>query len=369
MKHILKSSALILGAGTAAILFNGCSETKQAAVTTMPSEFCLSDTLSSMIKVDTASIQEVHSSLNLSGKVTFEDQKVFKIFPLVGGHVVQVKAELGDYVQKGQTLAVIKSGEVADFEEQMMTAKTNLLLAQKNLDVTQDMFDAGLVSERDLVMAKQEKQNAEAGLKRIKKIFSIYSIGNGSEYVIKAPAAGFIVEKKVNTDMQVRPDNADNLFTISNMNAIWILANVYETDIAKVKMGYEAEVTALSYPGKVFKGKIDKMFNVLDPDTRVMKVRVRLDNADFELKPEMFANVTVRYPENRTLLSIPADAVVMEKSRKYVTVYRKRCDIETREVQLYQTSGGRAYVLSGLKEGEQVVSNYPLLVFQAYNSK
>lgn len=368
MKHILKSSALLLGAGTAAILLNSC-DTKPVIATATATEFCLSDTLSSMIRVDTASLQEVQSALQLSGKVTFEDQRVFRIFPLVGGHVVQVKAELGDYVKKGQTLAVIRSGEVAEFEEQMMSARTNLLTAQKNLEVTQDMYEAGLVPERDLVMARQEKQNAEAGLKRIKEIFSIYSIGYGSEYVIKAPAAGFIVEKNVNTDMQVRSDNADNLFTISDMNAIWVLANVYETDIAKVKVGYEADVTALSYPGKIFKGKIDKIFNVLDPETRVMKVRVRLENTDFELKPEMFANVTVRYPENRTLLSIPADAVVMEKSRNYVTVYRKRCDIETREVQLYHTSGDKAYILSGLQEGEQVVSKHPLLVFQAYNSK
>ncbi|WP_188502718.1 efflux RND transporter periplasmic adaptor subunit [Pontibacter amylolyticus] len=368
MKHILKSSALLLSAGAAAILLNSC-DTKPVVATTIPTEFCLSDTLSSMIRLDTASMQEVQSALHLSGKVTFEDQRVFRIFPMVGGHVVQVKAELGDYVKKGQTLAVIRSGEVADFEEQMMSAKTNLLTAQKNLEVTQDMHEAGLVPERDLVMAKQEKQNAEAGLKRIKEIFSIYSIGNGSEYVIKAPAAGFIVEKNVNTDMQVRPDNTDNLFTISDMNEIWVLANVYETDISKVKVGYEAEVTALSYPGKIFKGKIDKIFNVLDPETRVMKVRVRLENADFELKPEMFANVTVRYPENRSLLAIPADAVVMERSRNYVTVYRKQCDLETREVQLYHTSDKKAYILSGLQEGEQVVTDYALLVFQANNSK
>ncbi|NEM99026.1 efflux RND transporter periplasmic adaptor subunit [Pontibacter burrus] len=368
MKHILKSGALLLGAGTAAILLNSC-DTKPAVATTTPTEFCLSDTLSSMIRVDTASLKEVQSTLHLSGKVTFEDQRVFKIFPMVGGHVVQVKAELGDYVKKGQTLAVIRSGEVADFEEQMISAKTNLLTAQKNLNITQDMYEAGLMPERDLVIAKQEKQNAEAGMKRINEIFSIYSISNGSEYVIKAPAAGFIVEKNVNTDMQVRPDNGDNLFTISDMNEIWVLANVYETDIVKVKVGYEADVTALSYPGKVYKGKIDKIFNVLDPETRVMKVRVRLENTDFELKPEMFANVTVRYPENRTMLSIPTDAVVMDKSRNYVTVFRKRCDIEKREVQLYQTSDKNAYILSGLQEGERVVTDYALLVFQANNSK
>jgi cobalt-zinc-cadmium efflux system membrane fusion protein len=362
--YLLKSVPLLL---TGAAFFFSCSPQQHPVDHLVQDEFCLTDTIAGMVRLDTARLQPVQNVLQLSGKVTFDEQKVFKIFPMVGGHAAEVKAELGDYVQQGQVLAVIKSGEVAEFEQQLMTAKSALLLAQKNLEVAQDMFSAGLVAEKDLVTARQEKQNAEAGLKRIKEIFNIYSIGKNADYVVKAPASGFIVEKKINADMQVRPDNGDNLFTISNMNEIWVLANVYESDIAKVQLGYEADVTTLSYPDKVFKGKIDKIFNVLDPATRVMKVRVRLDNTNLQLKPEMFAKVCVRYPEDRQLVAVPAESVIFDRSKNYVMVYRKRCDVDTREIKVYKTVGPTTYLLSGLEPGDQVISRYQLLVYDALN--
>lgn len=365
MKKLLYTGLLL---STASLLLPGCgTEKEKQAETTALAEFCLSDTIANMIRIDKAQMQDVQNMLQLTGKISFDDQKVFKIYPLVGGHVAEVKAELGDYVQKGQILAVIKSGEIAEFEQQLNESKSTLLLAQKNYDVAQDMHQAGLVAEKDLISAKQERLNAEAGMKRMREIYSIYSVGNNAEYVVKAPASGFVVEKKINSDMQVRPDNTDNIFTISNMNEIWVMANVYESDIAKVKVGYEADVTTLSYPDKVFKGRIDKIFNVLDPETRVMKVRVRLENTGLELKPEMFANVRVHYPEERRLIAVPAESIVFDRNRNYVMVYRKRCDVDTREVNVYQTVGNIAYIQEGLKDGEEVITKYQLLVFDALN--
>ncbi|HEY4650635.1 MAG TPA: efflux RND transporter periplasmic adaptor subunit [Pontibacter sp.] len=365
MKKIVYSGCML--ATGSLLLFSACSQTTSKPIDDAPlsAEFCISDSLSAMVRVDTAQLRPVESQLQLSGKVMFDARKVFHIYPLVGGYAQEVKAELGDYVQKGQVLAVIKSSEVAGFEEQLITAQSQMRLAQKDLDVAGDMYEAGLVSEKDLIAAQQEKKNAEAALKHIREIYNIYSIGKGSEYIIKAPAAGFIVDRRINADTQIRPDNDEILFTISNLNEIWVMANVYESDIAKVKEGYSAEVSTLSYPGKVFQGKIDKVFNVLDPETRTMKVRVRLDNPDFVLKPEMFANVKISYPEDRQLVAVPAEAVIMENSKKYVMVYRKRCDVSTRQVEPYQTVGNTTYLLSGVEAGEPVISKYSLLVYDA----
>ncbi|MFB9862432.1 efflux RND transporter periplasmic adaptor subunit [Rufibacter immobilis] len=355
----------------ASSLVAACSEDKKPTEQTLlaAQELCLTDTLSQLITLDTARLQTVTHQLQLVGKVALDEKKVFKIFPLVGGNVQTVKVELGDYVQKGQVLAVIRSSEVAEFEQQRIAATSALQVAQKNLQVAQDMLQAGLLSEQDFLAAQREKNIAQAEVQRMKQIFSIYSVGKGSEYVVKAPAAGFVVEKNVNADMQIRSDNDANLFTISSLNEIWVMANVFESDIAKVKEGYTAQVTTLSYPDKVFHGKIDKIFNVLDPETRTMKVRVRLDNPDFSLKPEMFANIKIEYPEDRKLLAIPAHALVFDQTKNYVMVYRKRCDVEQREVTLYQTVGKTAYLQSGLKAGETVVSKYPLLVYNASKSR
>ncbi|WP_026464865.1 efflux RND transporter periplasmic adaptor subunit [Adhaeribacter aquaticus] len=337
-----------------------------------PSEaFCLSDSLASQIKLDTALVKSVENELVLSGKVTFDEQKVFKVYPLVGGYVQDVKVELGDYVEKGQVLAIIKSGEIADFEKQLIDARSAMQLAHKNLDAANDMYQAGLNSERDYLAAKKEHQNAKADLQKIEEIFKIYSISRGSEYIVKAPSSGFIAEKNINRDTQIRPDNANNIFTISSMNQIWVMANVYETDIAKIQSGQDVEIITLSYPDKIFRGKIDKTMNIIDPETRVMKVRIRMDNPDYLLKPEMFATVKVLYPDtnNHATISIPSQDIIFDSSRNYVVVYRKRCDLEVREVSILQTAGNRTYIKSGLKEGDMLMSQNQLLVYNSLRNQ
>ncbi|WP_210489191.1 efflux RND transporter periplasmic adaptor subunit [Rufibacter aurantiacus] len=369
MKKIAFAPFLVFLSGVA--FLSSCSdEQKPKASSPLAShELCLTDTLSNMVRMDTARLQQVTNQLQLAGRIALDEKKVFKVFPLVGGHVQTVKVELGDYVQKGQTLVVIRSGEIAEFEQQRIAAQSAQQLAQKNLDVAKDMLAAGLISEKELLAAQQEKKNADAEVQRLKQIYGIYSIGKGSEYVVKAPSAGFVVEKNINADMQIRSDNDTSIFTISSMNEIWVMANVFESDISKIKEGYAAEVTTLSYPDKVFKGKIDRIFNVLDPETRTMKVRVRLDNPDFSLKPEMFANIRLQYPDGKQLLAVPAQSIVFDQSKNYVMVYRKRCDVELREVQVYQTVGQTTYLQSGLQEGESVISKYPLLVYNASKAK
>ncbi|MBK0403833.1 efflux RND transporter periplasmic adaptor subunit [Adhaeribacter sp. BT258] len=370
MTSTFKRSSLFFAFFASVPFFLGsCSQTSaNREVPLNHEDFCLTDTIASMIKVEKAQLQPVENQLPLSGKITFDEQKVFKVFPLVGGYVQQVKVELGDYVQKGQTLAVLKSGEVADLKQELIQTQAKVQLADKNLDVTEEMFKAGLASQKDFLAAQQEHKRAQAELNRMKEMFQIYSVGHGSEYIVKAPASGFIVEKKINADTQVRSDNDDNLFTISSMNEIWVMANVYESDIAKIKDGYEAEVTTLSYPDKILKGKVDKIYNVLDPTTRVMKVRIKLENPGYELKPEMFANVLVKYQEDKELIAVPATAIIFDQNKTFAMVYRKNCDLAPREVAVYQTVGKTAYLNSGVKAGENVISGHQLLVYDAYKT-
>jgi cobalt-zinc-cadmium efflux system membrane fusion protein len=336
-------------------------------VSAADARFRLSDSLAGMIRVDTARMADVESDLNLTGKVAFDEDQVIKVYPPVGGAAVEVKAELGDYVQKGAVLAVIKSADVAGYEQQRIAAEANEQIAKKNLEAAEDMHASGVASEKDLITAQREYAKAQAEAKRMREIYSIYDLSEGSGYLVKAPISGFIVEKKINKGMQLRPDNSDNLFTISNLDEVWVTANIYETDIGKVKAGYDADVTTLSYEGKVFKGKVDKVFNVLDPETKVMKVRIRLPNPGYLLKPEMFASVNVHYKEGGAMTEIPEEAVIFDKSRDYVVVYRDRSDVETREVKIFKTAAGRAWVSAGINPGERVISRYHLLVYDELN--
>ncbi len=314
--------------------------------------------------LDTARLENARNELNLTGKITFNQDQVVKVFPLVGGHIETLKADLGDYVKKGQTLAVIRSGDLADLEQQAVAARSQLSLAQKNMQVTEDMTKAGLSSQKDLVASKEQLEAAKGEVNRVNERRRIVG-GNGSVYIVKAPVSGFIVEKTAAQGMELRSDDPENLFTISNLDHVWVLANVYESDLANVKEGDQATITTLSYPDKIFHGRIDKIFNVLDPESKTLKVRVTLENADYRLKPEMFANVSVTYAGHDQRIAIPAKAVVFDKNRNFVVMVNKKNQPMVREVDIYKSIGPKTYLAGGLAPGDRVVTANNLLIYNA----
>ena len=134
-----------------------------------------------IVSVDTVHVQEVIDELTLNGRVTFNENQVAHVYPMFGGTVTELKAEIGDFVRKGDVLAVIRSGEVADYEKQLKEAEQQLLLARRNMDATQDMYASGMASDKDVLQAKQELTSAEAEERRIKDVFSIYNF-SGNAY-------------------------------------------------------------------------------------------------------------------------------------------------------------------------------------------
>jgi cobalt-zinc-cadmium efflux system membrane fusion protein len=261
----------------------------------------------------------------------------------------------------------VSSSEAADYESQSAAAESKLAIAEKNLNVAKDMYESGLISQKDLTTSQKEYQIASSETKKLKEIMRIYNVSGASTYTIKSPITGYIVEKKVTPDFYIRPDDSENLFTISDISNVWVMVNLYEVDLTKVQVGYEAEVNTLSYPDKVFRGVVDKIFNVVDPETKTLKARIRLHNPDYSLKPEMFATIRIFYSEPNKLNYVPAASVIFDKNKYFVMVYHDRCHIETREVEPYLENAGKNYLSSGLKEGERIISKYQLLVYDQFN--
>ncbi|OUJ72653.1 efflux RND transporter periplasmic adaptor subunit [Hymenobacter crusticola] len=362
--------SLILAATASLGLLASCSQKpKDAAETPQKAEagFTMSDTMLRELKIDTVHAEPIRDELTLSGQIASDGDKTVKVYPLVGGVVEQLSVELGDHVAKGQVLAVIKSGEIADLQNQSSAAGSDLDIARKNLQVAEDQFHDGLASERDVVLARQELRKAQGNVGKSRKQLSVYGVSADGTYTLRAPISGFITEKNVTDHMQFNADNVGNLFTVSNLDDVWIMANVFESDIAKVREGYQADVTTLSYPDKHFNGRIDKVFNVLDPESKVMKVRVRLDNPGYLLKPEMYAQIRVGNTEGNKMLAVPAKCVVFDKDRNFVMVFKDRSHIETRPVQILKTVGDVSYVKSGLQDGEKIIAQNQLLVYDELN--
>ncbi|GAB3553695.1 efflux RND transporter periplasmic adaptor subunit [Spirosoma fluminis] len=355
----------IISLGVLSLAFACSSERKPVEVHKEP--FALTDTMLSRIQTEEVKTTPIRSQLQLIGRVVPDENRVIRVFPLVSGNVRDVRAELGDYVQKGQTLAVIQSGEVISYNSELVQAQAELRLAEKNLQVAKDMYADKLNSERDVLVARKEVEREQAELNRLKEVLQIYGADSNSQSVVKAPISGYVLEKNINRGTQLRSDDAASVFTISQLNVIWVLANVNESDISRMKEGVPAQIQTLSYPGQVFTGTVDKVYNVLDQTTKTMQVRIRLPNEKMLLKPGMNASVTLSFQEGGELPSVPARALIFDKSKQFVMVFHDRKHIDTREVQVHKSHGDVAYIRSGLRPGERVITQSQLLIYDALN--
>lgn len=350
------------------LTFSACKQnTKQEQP---EQKLTLTDSLQQLISIDTAVKRSISTPLNLSGQITFVQDKVVEVFPLFGGNVTEVHAELGDYVQKGSLLATIRSSEIADFQQQEIEAKTNLEVAQKNVDVATDMASSGLSSQKELLIAQKELDNAKAHLRKIKEIISIYHISDNSLYSLKSPVSGFVVQKNINREMQLRSDNSAEVFTISGLDEVWVIANVYESDISKIKLNNPAQIKVSAFPDETWNTQIEKIYNVLDPESKTMTIRMKLVNPDYKLKPGMFAQVqtTNAQLETQQEICINKNAIIFDNNKQYVVVITGSNEFEIKEITTKTISGNYAVISAGLAENERIVNKNALLIYNTISA-
>lgn len=364
-KQITPFFSLLLVSGTLLLQSCGSQENKPVAE---KEKFAIPDTVMRTLRIDTVSTSQLINAITLTGKVGSDEDHVVPVNALVTGNIQDVKVMLGDYVKAGQTLATIRSSEVAGYGNDLINAESNLRVSETNLQKTKDLYKSGLASMTDSLNAEVAVQQAKSELNRVHQVMKINGAGSAGSSVITAPISGFIVQKSAINNMLIRSDNNTALFTISDLKDVWIQANVYESNISSIKPGAAVDVTTLAYPGKVFKGKVDKIMNVLDPSSKVMKVRVVLSNPDYLLKPEMYASITVSDKENRECLSIPSQALIFDHSQYYVLVYNSKTDVKITPVQVINTVGDKTFLASGVNNGDKVIGSQAILIYNALNS-
>lgn len=330
--------------------------------------YVIPDSLLRSMVIDTAKISNLTYSVKFNGMVDFNTDKVVNIFPLVSGNVQNVTVMPGDYVKQGQVLGVVKSAEIANYNSTLINAEANVNLTAKQLAQQKELYKSGLASEVDITSAQANYEQAVAAKTAAEKVLNINGNNKNGEYLIKAPISGFIVQKNITNGMALRTDNNAAMFTISDLKNVWVEANVYEANIGKVHEGDAAEVTTISYPDKVFKGKVNKLMNVLDPTSKVMKMRVVLDNPGYLLKPEMFATVNVSNTAHQKAVSISSKALIFDHSQYYVIVITGKKNVQIRSVDILSINGSTAYIKDGVKPGERLVGSDAILIYGSLNS-
>ncbi|GAB3573489.1 hypothetical protein GCM10027578_34540 [Spirosoma luteolum] len=320
----------------------------------------------------TDSIRSINPAgeLTLNGTVTFDQDNVIRVFPLVSGNVEKVNVALGTYVQKGQDLALIRSGDISTYVNDYQADKSDLAVAQQTLKTVTAQYKAGFASQTDFLTAQSNVKKAQEEASKSANILKIYGGTNTSGnpyFTVKSPIAGYVVERNINAGQDLRADNQNPLFTISNLQQVWVMANVYEQDIPAIKQGEAVDLTVLAYPDRIFKGTISNVSSVLDEQARVLKVRIVLDNPQGLLKPDMFATVHVHLApatETTTGLAVPQKALVFDRDTYYVILQQPNQSFALREVSVVRSTPRYVFIKGqGIKAGDRVVTEGSLLLY------
>jgi len=350
---------------TAAVitLFTSCSKNTPKEE---DSKFVLSDTMRHMITIDSVSMCSTDNELTLGGEVSFNENNVIKIFPRSSGQLLQTAVSLGDRVHRGQVLAVIRSADVAGSYSDLSSAGADVAIAKRQMENAKSLFQSGISSEREYEEAKENYQKALAEKSKVQSMISINGGNNANangQYVLTSPVDGYVVEKRANAGDFIRADNAENIFTVSDLKNVWVYANVYESDIAKVKQGSKVWVQPVAYPDMKIQGQVDQVSQVLDPQSKAMRVRIVLDNTGMNLKPDMYVKVTVSNTTGTKMLCVPSAAVVSQDGKDYVVIYNSDDNLKISEIKIASSNSNQTFVNSGVAEGQKLITKNQLLIF------
>ncbi len=342
--------------------FFGCQPKKVQEVETKD--------MNSVYKFDTVRLRNFEQELQFTGQVSFDQKQVDRVYSVVSGNVLEVTAELGSYVSKGQVLAKVQSADVSGYLKDYNTAKSNYDLAKRNADNTEQLYKTKFSSENELISARKQLEIASSELERSSQVLKLYGgttkIGSSNAqpiFTVQAPVSGYVVERNINPNVQIRPDNGDPLFTISNLADVWVMINIYESDIEAVKVGQQVNITTIAYPEKIFKGTIQNIGQVIDNDSKVLQARVVLQNPNGILKPDMFCTIKLHIEKPEKLLSVNPKSVIFSEDQYYVVKDLGQQQFKVIPIEVVKSTSKYDYVKGDIKERDHVVTEGALLIF------
>jgi membrane fusion protein, heavy metal efflux system len=310
--------------------------------------------------VATAAQYEAPSKLVVTGIVSPDISRTVPVVTLASGRVVDIRARLGDTVKKDQVLLRIRSDDVSGGYDAYSKAVADELLARKQLDRANLLYQHGAIATQDVEVAQDTEDDAKTTLATATEHLKL--LGNDPDHPngiveITAPIAGEITDQEVVNGSTIQSYSA-NPFTISDLSFVWVVCDVYENDIATLGLGQAAEVRLNAFPDQVLKGTVSNIGALLDPTIRTAKVRIEVPNPGMKLRIGMFATATFYGSKKQTYTSVPATAVIHLHDRDWVYMPAPNNMFQRVEVVSGdQLPNKMAQLLSGLQPGQKVVSN------------
>lgn len=348
-------------------LLLGCNkerDVKQAAVVNDPMLVTASPALMESLRLAEVVAEPVAETLRVAGNIGFDEQRLTRIGASITGRVVQIDAQLGQQVRKGDVLARLNSAELSEQQLAYLKALAQLELNKRNAERAKALFEADVIGAAELQRRESEykistaETRAAADQLRLLGVTdaAIARLGKAGEVdsvtPVVASLGGVVVERKLLQGQVVQP--SDILFAVADLSRLWAVAQVPEQQVGQVKVGQSVSIEVPALGNEKLVGKLIYVAQTIDPETRTVLVRTELDNSDGRLKPAMLATMLIEArPVERLVL--PASAVVRENDAEHVFVAEGDGVFRLLPVKLGPEQGGKRVVLSGLKGGEKLV--------------
>lgn len=328
----------------------------------------------SRVETSVVAYSSERAALTLAGKVAYGEDRYSKISSPVQGRVVEVRAKLGDHVKAGDVLLVVDSPDITAAYSDFVKESSELEYATRAYGLAKDLYETRALPQKDLKQAENELVKARAEFRRAKERLLSLKVSAAelekplaeqkisSRFELKSPLEGTVVERTVTPGSSVGGDSSQVLFTVADLGKLQVVADVYERDLALVKVGQMARVTVEAYPDIGFPAAVAAIGDVVDPNTRTIKVRAWVNNEARKLKPEMFARLHIEIGDATSFLTIPKEAVLEIDGKEFVYVEEAQGRFVKRQVKVGTASGEQVRILEGLQPGERIVTKGAVLI-------
>jgi cobalt-zinc-cadmium efflux system membrane fusion protein len=355
---------------SAALSFSaGCSDhTTKTANASEPSHDSVtldpSNPQRNFLKIEEVKSAEGAPSLTITGRFAYDEEHTQRVATAIDGRATSILVKLGDKVKSGQALIALSSPQVGQLQADAQKAQQDMLIAQKTVDRVHRLKVDGAVSDKEVAQAESDLLKSKSDVGRSSAQLSSIGLSASDPTVaasIRAQISGTVVERNVLVGQEVRADATTPLLTITNLDTLWVIADVYEQDLGYVTQGAAVNVRVPAYPNETFAGTVDHVGEVLDATSRTVKVRCALPNPTGRLKPEMFAKIDVADTTGKPALMIPSKAVLNDGGKSRVVVAEGNV-FKVRAVDVGSESDGRVRVVNGLHAGEKIVTDGALFL-------
>jgi cobalt-zinc-cadmium efflux system membrane fusion protein len=309
--------------------------------------------------------------IDLPAHIEADPTRVVHVFAPAGGRITEMRVRPWDHVVQGQTLAMLESSDLARAVADYHKALADNQVKQKQLSRSQDLIDHHAISEKDYQQAQGDAQMSQAEVQAAREQVQVFGMDPdraSTQLLVKAPRSGVVLDVGASSgEFSQALAAAAPLCTVADITTVWAVGDIFEKDLAVAKSGQEAQVTLNAYPDQHWSGRVGVVSAAVDPTTRTLHVRVVLPNADLRIKPAMFGAIRLLRSSTQGIL-VPSTAVVREGNDAYVYVSRGNDRFLRRDVKLGRAVDGTLEILSGLKEGDVIVSEGALFLRAAAQS-